>query len=79
MTEDLQPRRRKLKWLWLVLAAIATLLAVLIMPPLVNMSRYKSQITQLISTSLGSRRNSTEEMCAGRPSEVEISWVIWLL
>jgi hypothetical protein len=39
--------------IWLVLAALAAVLAVLLVPPLVSISRYKSRITQLVSTSLG--------------------------
>ena len=39
--------------LWLVAAALLVLLAVLILPPLVSISRYKSQIAHLISASLG--------------------------
>ncbi|MGA3370432.1 MAG: AsmA family protein [Terracidiphilus sp.] len=53
MTEDAQPRQRKPKRLWLALAALAAILAVLIVPPLVSVSRYKSRITHLISASLG--------------------------
>jgi hypothetical protein len=36
-----------------VLASVAALLAVLIVPPLVSVSRYKNGITRLLSTSLG--------------------------
>ena len=53
MTEDAQPRQRKRKRLWLVLAALAAILAILIVPPFLSVSRYKSSITQLISASLG--------------------------
>lgn len=54
MTEDEQERRRaKPKWLWISLAAVVALLAVVIVPPLVSVSRYKSQITSLIGQSLG--------------------------
>ena len=48
MTEDAQGRLQKRRWLWLGLAALAAILAVAIVPPLVSLSRYKSQITQLI-------------------------------
>lgn len=53
MTEEKQGRRLKDKRLWQALALLAVLLAILIVPPLVSVSRYKSRITQLISTSLG--------------------------
>jgi hypothetical protein len=53
MTEDVQGRHRKSGRLWLALAALAAILAVLIVPPMVSVSRYKSRITQLMSASLG--------------------------
>ena len=53
MTEDVQGRQRKRTRLWLALAAIAAILAVLIVPPLVSLSSFKSRITQLMSVSLG--------------------------
>ncbi len=54
MTEDEQERRRtKPRWLWFSLAAVIALLAILIVPPLVSVSRYKGQITSLVSRSLG--------------------------
>lgn len=52
-TEPREPRQRKHKRLWLALTALAAILVILIMPPFVSVSRYKSRITQLISTSLG--------------------------
>jgi hypothetical protein len=52
MMDTLQGRRRRLK-LWLALALVVALLAGLIVPPLVSLSRYKSRITHLISVSLG--------------------------
>ncbi len=42
-----------MKRLWLFLAVLAVILAVLLVPPLVSISRYKSRITQLVSASLG--------------------------
>jgi hypothetical protein len=39
--------------LWIALTVLAVLLVVLIVPPLVSVSRYKSQITHLMSASLG--------------------------
>jgi hypothetical protein len=72
MTEDAQPRQRKRKRLWLALAALAVILAVLIVPPLVSVSRYKSRITQLISASLGRpvRLSSVEARLLPRPGFV---------
>ncbi len=54
MTEVEQERRRgKPRWLWLSLAVVVVLLVVLIGPPLVSVGRYKSQITSLVSRSIG--------------------------
>ncbi|MGA3159781.1 MAG: AsmA family protein [Terracidiphilus sp.] len=53
MTDDAQPRQRKRKRLWMALTALAAILAILIVPPFLSVSRYKSRITQLISASLG--------------------------
>jgi len=53
MTEEIDRRRRRIKQLWLALALLVFVAAVLIVPPLVSVSRYKSRITQLMSTSLG--------------------------
>jgi hypothetical protein len=41
------------RWLRIALATIAILVLVLVVPPLISVSRFKSQITQLISRSLG--------------------------
>src|ERR1017187_6776312 len=53
MTEDKQRRQKKHKRLWLALAVLVAILAVLIVPPLVSVSRYTSRITSLIAESLG--------------------------
>jgi hypothetical protein len=53
MTEKTQGRRRKRTRLWLVLAGLAAMLAVVTVPPLVSMARYKARITELMSNSLG--------------------------
>ena len=53
MREDDEGRQNKRRWLWLALTAVATILFVLIVPPLVSVSRYKSQVTSLVSCSLG--------------------------
>jgi hypothetical protein len=72
MTEVTQGRQRKRMWLWLTLAALVVILAVLIVPPLVSESRYKSQITSLISASLGRpvRLSSVEVRLLPRPGFV---------
>jgi AsmA family/AsmA-like C-terminal region len=82
MTEDVQGRqpaapgrsgavaRRRL---WLVLAIVAALLvAVLVVPPMVSISRYKNRITQLLATSLGRpvRLSSVELRLLPRPGFV---------
>ena len=69
MTEDSQPRQHNRKRLWLILAALLAILAILIVPPFLSVSRYKSRITQLISTSLGRpvRLSSVEVRLLPRP------------
>ena len=72
MTEDAEPRQRTHKRLWLALAAILVLLAILIVPPLVSINRYKSQITSLMAASLGRpvRLSSVELRLLPRPGFV---------
>jgi hypothetical protein len=72
MTQDDQPRQSKHRRLWLALATVAALLAVLIVPPLVSINRYKSQITHLMSASLGRpvRLSSVELRLLPRPGFV---------
>ncbi len=53
MTENVQGRKRKRLRLWLGLVAILAMLAIVLVPPLVSISRYKSRITRLMSVSLG--------------------------
>jgi len=53
MTEDVQGRHRTRLRLWLGLAAIAAMMAIVIVPPLVSIGSYKSRITELMSASLG--------------------------
>ena len=69
MTEELEPRQQKRKRLWLALAALLVLLAVVFVPPFVSVSRYKSRITHLISASLGRpvRLSSVEVRLLPRP------------
>ncbi|MDE3200700.1 MAG: AsmA family protein, partial [Acidobacteriota bacterium] len=51
--EDLQPRTGNRRILWLVLAIVILLIAGLLVPPYISISRYKSGITALMSRSLG--------------------------
>ena len=79
MTEEEQERRRvKPKWLWFSLAALVALMAVIIVPPLVSVSRYKGQITSLISRSLGrpARLSSVHVRLLPRPGFVLYDLVV---
>ena len=79
MTDDEQRRRRaKPKWLWFSLAAVVALLAVVIVPPLVSVSRYKGQITNLIGQSLGrpARLSSVHVRLLPRPGFVLYDLVV---
>jgi hypothetical protein len=76
MTPDLQPlpysRQRGRAKLWLALAVVLFLIALVIVPPLLSVSRYKSRITQLMSASLGRpvRLSSAEIRMLPRPGFV---------
>ncbi|MGB8260539.1 MAG: AsmA family protein [Terracidiphilus sp.] len=72
MSEENQRRPRRRRRLWLAVTAVLILLAFLIVPPLVSISRYKSQITQLLATSLGRpvRLSSVELRLLPRPGFV---------
>jgi uncharacterized protein involved in outer membrane biogenesis len=72
MTDEAERRRLRRKRLVVVLVALAIVLAVLLLPPLVSIGRYKSRITQLISTSLGRpvRLSSVELRLLPRPGFV---------
>ena len=52
MTEVKQGRQRKMKRLALLAALVLALVAVLVVPPLLSVNRYKSRIAQLMSASL---------------------------
>jgi hypothetical protein len=69
MMEETEPRQRKRRRLWLAIAVMAAILAILIVPPFLSVSRYKSRITQLISTSFGRpvRISSVEMRLLPRP------------
>ena len=58
--------------LWLALAVLVAILAILIVPPFLSVSRYKASITRLISTSLGrpARLSSVEVRLLPRPGFV---------
>src|SRR5580658_4485898 len=72
MTEEAHSRRRKRWPLWLVLALLLFLLAVVMVPPMVSLNRYKSRIAGLISGSLGRpvRLSSVELRLLPRPGFV---------
>jgi hypothetical protein len=62
----------KHKRLWQALAVLVAILAVLIVPPLVSLSHYKSQITHLMAASLGRpvRLSAVEMRLLPRPAFV---------
>jgi hypothetical protein len=72
MTDDERSRQRKHGRLWLALAILAVLLVVLIVPPWIGLSQYKSRITQLMAASLGRpvRLSSVELRLLPRPAFV---------
>ena len=53
MTVDTQQRPRQRKKLWLAAGLAALVLALVVVPPLIGISRYKNRITQLVSSALG--------------------------
>jgi len=53
MTEEAQGPQRKRSKLWMVPAALAVIVAVIVVPPLVSISRYQGRITRAMSASLG--------------------------
>jgi len=69
MTEETKDGQRNRTRLWFALAALAAILAILIVPPFLSVSSYKSRITQLISASLGRpvRLSSVEVRLLPRP------------
>ena len=78
MSEDQQGRRRGRTKTWLALSALLVLLALLIVPPYISVSRYKNRITQSISASLGRpvRLSSVELRILPRPSFVLTDLVV---
>ena len=53
MTAETETQQRRRKWPWIALGTIALLLAALLLPPKFNMYRYRGQIAQMVSQSLG--------------------------
>src|SRR6266567_347290 len=72
MTSEQQVRRRRHTRLWLALSAILILVALLVLPPLISISRYKNRITALVSTALRRpvRLSSVELRILPRPGFV---------
>jgi hypothetical protein len=72
MTDEVQSRRRKRVRLVLALALLALLLAVALLPPMINIGRYKGRVAGLISASLGrpARISSVELRLLPRPGFV---------
>ena len=72
MTDEAERRRRIRKKVWLAVSFAAALLILLIVPPLISIGRYKGQITQLLSESLGRqvRLSSVELHLLPRPEFV---------
>jgi uncharacterized protein involved in outer membrane biogenesis len=70
---DKEERRQRMKFRWLLLlAALALVLMIIVGPPLLSIGRYKSRITQLVSSSLGRpvRLSSVELRLFPRPGFV---------
>lgn len=73
MTQDRQsepqPRHRNHTRLWLSLAVVLVVLALILVPPLVSINRYQARITRLVSDSLGRpvRLSSVELRMLPRP------------
>lgn len=65
-------RHKRRARLWIAAAAVAAILALLIVPPLLSISRYKNRITQLMTASLGRpvRLSSVELRLLPRPAFV---------
>ena len=72
MTEEAQGPQKRQSKLWLVPAALAVIVAVIVIPPLVSISRYQGRITQAMSASLGRpvRLSSVELRLLPRPGFV---------
>ncbi|HTX75739.1 MAG TPA: AsmA family protein [Terracidiphilus sp.] len=53
MIEDAQERPRRHRSLWLAAALVGLVLVLIVVPPLIGISRYKNRITHLVSAALG--------------------------
>ena len=53
MTEEVQGRQQRRSKLWIAALALTILVAIIVIPPLVGINRYKSRITRAMSNSLG--------------------------
>jgi hypothetical protein len=53
MTEEVQGRQQRRSKLWIPALALTILVAIIVVPPLVSINRYKSRIASAISNSLG--------------------------
>ena len=53
MMEEVQVRKRGRSKLWIAALALTILVAIIVIPPLVSINRYKSRIVQAMSNSLG--------------------------
>jgi hypothetical protein len=78
MTGDLQGRRPKRTKLWLAFSAVAVLIALLVVPPYVSISAYKSRIAKVLAASIGRpvRLSSVELRILPRPSFVLTDLVV---
>ncbi len=72
MTEEAQAPQKRRSKLWVIPAVLAVLVAVIVVPPLVSISRYQRRITHAMSASLGRpvRLSSVELRLLPRPGFV---------
>jgi AsmA family len=78
MTVDAQGRRGTRKRVWVALSAVAVIVALVIVPPYVSVSRYKNRISQVLAASIGRpvRLSSVELRILPRPSFVLTDLVV---
>ena len=78
MTVDAQGRRGTRTRVWAALSAVTVILALLIIPPYVSISRYKNRISQVLAASIGRpvRLSSVELRILPRPSFVLTDLVV---
>jgi hypothetical protein len=77
MTVEIQ-KRRKRRVLWIALGGAALVLAVILVPPMISVNRYKGRIAELVSQSLGRpvRLSSVELRLVPWPSFVLSNLVV---